>query len=101
MTPPDFFLWGYLKSLIYDGTVIHDLPALKNRIHKAFRKVTLDQAARSIDSYKKRLEICLKNDGKQVEIYKRKKNEVESDSEVESENEVESESEVELDVRSW
>ena len=39
LTPPDFFLWGFVKDQVYT-TPVHDLADLQERIHAAVNNVT-------------------------------------------------------------
>uniref|UniRef100_A0A915DJC0 Transposase n=1 Tax=Ditylenchus dipsaci TaxID=166011 RepID=A0A915DJC0_9BILA len=68
LTPCDFFLWGYLKSRIY-RTQPANLNELRERIVNEFQFQVLPEAMviRSIDSYARRLEICLEVEGRSVE----------------------------------
>ena len=59
LTPCDFFLWGYVKTLVY---VPHPLPAnvneLKQRITIALETVTQDMLHHVWEELDFRLEVC-------------------------------------------
>lgn len=42
LTPMDFFLWGHVKQLVYDGDAPESARELKSRIRNAFRQVRLN-----------------------------------------------------------
>lgn len=66
LTPMDFFLWGWTKSQVY-GAPIADLEELRVRIQTAFLELPMDMVRRSIDSYEKRLHLCIQRSGRSVE----------------------------------
>jgi hypothetical protein len=68
-TPCDFFLWGYVKSLVYRTE-----PANLNELEQRIRGVFADLAEnhqnmidRSIDDYARRMERCIDVGGRSVE----------------------------------
>lgn len=67
LTPMDFFLWGYIKSLVYTSEIA-DLEELKHRIRKAFDQVTVEMQCKAIQAYRNRLQRCLDNEGGHIEI---------------------------------
>ena len=67
LTSCDFFLWGWVKSQIY-RTQPADLDDLQARIQHAFDELPQEIVDRSIGAYVSRLEKCIENDGKNVEI---------------------------------
>uniref|UniRef100_A0A914PRY5 Transposase n=1 Tax=Panagrolaimus davidi TaxID=227884 RepID=A0A914PRY5_9BILA len=70
LAPNDFFLWGFLKSLVYhDGKPVPTIAELKRRINTACRKVTTEMLTKTInESFVNRLKKCLEYDGGHVEI---------------------------------
>ena len=66
LTPCDFF-GGWVKSKIYK-TQPADLDELQARIQHAFDELPKDMIDRAIDAYENRLEKCIENNGKSVEI---------------------------------
>lgn len=66
LTPCDFFLWGYIKNLVYSEPV-HDIEHLKERIRHAFTEVTGEMRAKTLLNFKFRLEKCIEREGAHVE----------------------------------
>ena len=66
LTPCDFFLWGYVKSKVYQ-TKPADLNELKARIQQVFDEMPQEMIARAMESYRRRLERCIQVNGKSVE----------------------------------
>lgn len=62
ITPLDFFLWGYVKELVYQ-TPIENEQHLRNRIEEACRSITPQMLARVRRSFLRRLEECETNNG--------------------------------------
>lgn len=63
LTSPDFFLWSYIKSMVYDvpPTTSDDM---KQRIRAAFATVTPQMLVNVGHSLQKRVQLCIENDGK-------------------------------------
>lgn len=66
LTPPDFFLWGFIKGLVY-RTPIRDLTELRERIVRAFQQIPTEMVQRAIVSYQERLNYCIEVNGRSVE----------------------------------
>jgi len=66
LTYPDFFLWGRLKSVVYE-TPPHSLAQLKQRVRRAIREVTPDMLGSLADSLCARARACLRARGGPVE----------------------------------
>lgn len=62
LTPCDFFLWGYLKSLVYK-TPVANLNELQNRVFQAAREITPEMVRNSVRAVQRRAEACLVADG--------------------------------------
>lgn len=65
LTPCDFFLWGYLKSLVYvdrPQTIDH----LKNNIRDATANIPIDMLRRVDENFKKRLNQCMRDEGRHL-----------------------------------
>ena len=62
MTPLDFFLWGFVKELVYQ-TPIENEQDLRNRIGEACRSITPQMLARVRRSFLRRVEECEANNG--------------------------------------
>jgi hypothetical protein len=67
LSPCDFFLWGYIKSIVYrekSATV----EELKTRIRQAFADLPYEFRAKSLIAYRERLELCIEREGGHVEV---------------------------------
>ena len=65
LTPCDYFLWGYLKSLVYvdrPRTIAH----LKNNIRDAIANIPIDMLQRVDTNFKNRLNQCMRNGGRHL-----------------------------------
>jgi transposase len=67
LTPMDFFLWGYIKSLVYTSSIA-SLDMLKARIRNAFKKVTEQMRHEAILAYCDRLQRCVDIKGGHIEM---------------------------------
>jgi hypothetical protein len=68
LTPPDFFLWGYMKNIVYH-TKVNDLPDLHHRITYAIASVTLEMLRNTWRETEYRLDISHAIWGAHIEIY--------------------------------
>jgi hypothetical protein len=68
VTPLDFFLWGYVKNIVYQVKT-NDLQHLKARIRDAVGMVTPNMLQATWDEVKYCLEICRATKGVHIEIY--------------------------------
>lgn len=66
LTPCDFFLWGYLKQIVYSEP-IQDLEHLKQRIRGACGQVTAEMRAKVLLNFRNRLEKVIENAGGHIE----------------------------------
>lgn len=66
LTPLDFFLWGYVKHLVYQEppTTRADMEL---RIIQAFGQITPEMLARVLTSFRERIRLCLHNEGAHIE----------------------------------
>ncbi|EFA11950.1 hypothetical protein TcasGA2_TC005110 [Tribolium castaneum] len=67
LTAPDFFLWGTVKEMVYREapTTIEDM---RERIQNAFTEMNeLNLAARVHANFKRRIRLCLDQNGHQFE----------------------------------
>lgn len=62
LTPLDFFLWGYLKSKVYQGDP-QNLGQLKHAIRREVRRISSDTCAKVIEEVEKRANLCLTRKG--------------------------------------
>lgn len=67
LSPMDFFLWGYVKSQVYNAPLAN-LEELRQRIVNTFANLPMDMVDRSIASYERRLGRCVQIDGRNVEV---------------------------------
>lgn len=68
LTPCDFFLWGYIKNIVFSQK-IRDLNHLKNRINEAMTTITEEMLANVWREVDYRLDICRATKGAHIEIY--------------------------------
>ena len=67
LTPPDFFLWGYLRDKIYQHH-IQNLDHLQQIIVDEFNQVPLNMCRKACENVKLRLQACIDADGAQVDF---------------------------------
>lgn len=65
LSPNDFFLWGYLKSKVYNNAAILDIDDLKNRIRLACEELRArpNYLMNSLQEFHNRLANCLECEG--------------------------------------
>lgn len=68
LTPCDFFMWGFIKSKVYD-TSVQDIEELKLRIQRAFSQITGEMRVNVIAEYQGRLLKVLENNGSHIETH--------------------------------
>ena len=68
LTPPDYFLWGYLKEQCY-STNPKNLEELQQNIRAGFSKIDDGMLQNVFRNFEKRLEICSENQGNHVELF--------------------------------
>ena len=68
VTPLDFFLWGYIKDIVF-ATKVADLAELKQRILAAFETVTDDLLQRTWAEIDFRLHVLRITHGAHIEVY--------------------------------
>ena len=66
LTPMDFFLWGYIKKLVYTKNY-QDLDQLKNAIVAAFQLVTGEMVTSALANFVKLLNLVVKANGRHIE----------------------------------
>lgn len=67
ITPLDFFLWGYLKDIVYTIEP-RNLEDLKNRIRRACQSVTPEMVRGAcIRNLQQRFQLCVRENGQQFE----------------------------------
>lgn len=65
LTPPDFFLWGYLKDKVYAHPIV-SLQDLCLAIVEEFGKLPLQMCQHACDAVARRLRTCIQLNGRQV-----------------------------------
>jgi hypothetical protein len=63
----DFFLWGYVKSVVYRQK-LHSIEELKMAIAQAFQSVTPEMRQKAALDYRRRLQQCIRMNGGHVEM---------------------------------
>lgn len=66
LTPLDFFLWGYLKTMVYK-TPLHDIQDLRHRITDTCRQINKETFTNVRQEFENRLYFCLATNGKHFE----------------------------------
>jgi hypothetical protein len=69
LTSLDFFLWGFVKKIVYQ-VKIYDLQHLKARIRDAVVTVTPNMLKARCNEIEYRLDICRATKGAHIEIYR-------------------------------
>lgn len=67
LTPCDFFLWGYLKSLLYTDVQFPNLQALQDRISQVVQAVPQEMINGAISHFARRLTKCVARGGRSTE----------------------------------
>lgn len=62
LTPLDFYLFGNLKTKVFKKR-LHTLEELQNAIENEIRNITQEELQRVFDNLKRRVNLCLQNDG--------------------------------------
>ena len=65
LTPCDFFLWGYLKSIVYNDRP-ETLAHLKTNIRNAIAEIPVDMLQRVTQNFRNRLNQCIDNGGRHL-----------------------------------
>lgn len=66
LTPPDSFLWGYVKGIVYN-TPSTTPDNMKQRIREAFRTIDPQMLANVAEDFEKRIRLCLESGGRHFE----------------------------------
>ena len=67
LTPPDFFLWGYLKDRIYRNPKPRTLEQLKENIHREIRNIPMETFPRVMQNIVTRMQTVIGRQGAYVE----------------------------------
>lgn len=63
LSPNDFFLWGYLKSKVYNSVQIQNVEELKQRIRTACNEINPIYLSNTVQEFYNRLAYCLEREG--------------------------------------
>jgi transposase len=66
LSPPDFFLWGYLKDIVYKSTPSTE-NVLRDRIKQACKEIDPGMCKRACENVVVRLKRCLESNGQHVD----------------------------------
>ena len=66
LTPPEYFLWGYLKGRVYQNKP-RTIDALKANIAEKIQAVTADVLARTFQNMARQVQSCLDANGGQFQ----------------------------------
>ena len=67
LSPCDFFLWGYVKGLVFVLPLPANIEEMKERIRAALETVTEDMLQRVWHELEYRLNVCRVTDGAYIE----------------------------------
>lgn len=65
LTPPDFYLWGYLKSKVYINKP-RTLTQLKNNIRREIAAIPAEILVKTMENAEKRTHLAIKAKGKHL-----------------------------------
>ena len=68
VSPLDFFLWGYIKNIVYAET-IWNIQHLQDRITSAIETVTRDMIQKTWQEIEFRLKVSRATNGAHIEMY--------------------------------
>ena len=66
LTPMDFFVWGFIKSKVYDRNY-QNFDELKGAITTAFGLITKEMVVSTLTNLQKRLKLVVERSGRHVE----------------------------------
>lgn len=67
LTPLDFFLWGFIKDMVYVPPLPATLPDLRARIYAAVEQVTPEMLVRVWEEIDYRWDVCRITNGSHIE----------------------------------
>lgn len=62
LTPPDFYLFGYLKNKIFQNR-IHTIEELRNAITREINEIPQEMLHHVFDNMKRRVNLCIEHEG--------------------------------------
>lgn len=66
LTTCDFFLWGYLKTKVFQDNPPQTIQALKERIRQEVQRIPLAMLRNVLDNFRLRLEECVRVNGRHL-----------------------------------
>jgi len=66
LEPPRFYLWGYLKDMVY-GNNPQTIADLQASITAAVRAIPREECGRVIENFTRRIQMCLQRRGDHLE----------------------------------
>ena len=66
LNPPDLYLWGTMKDRVYENDP-KSLAELKAAIVNQIRRIPADEIGRVVDNFAKRVRLCVKRGGANME----------------------------------
>lgn len=68
LTPMDFYVWGHMKSLVYDISPVPSIEELRQRIINAANEIKTTLTSKVVKSeLRKRMRACVRNRGSHIE----------------------------------
>jgi hypothetical protein len=68
LTPLDYYLWGYVKSKVYEFPKATDVKGLKERIDHCLKEIPIEMLHSSLLNFKTCLQKTIDNDGSHIEL---------------------------------
>lgn len=62
LTSPDFYLWGYIKNLVYNNRP-DNRAEMEQRIRDACQNIPREVLLNTVNSFRKRIQLCLQQNG--------------------------------------
>ena len=66
LSPPDFYLWGYLKDRVYKDKP-RIIPELKEAITAEIRAISKEECCRVMNNLVRKMQVCLQHNGSHSE----------------------------------
>ena len=68
LNPPDFYLWGYLKDIVYENNPL-TIGELKAAITGKISQIPKEECVRVIDNFARHVQVCLQRQGQHLEQF--------------------------------
>lgn len=66
LSAPDYFLWGFLKSRVYQNNPPRTIDELKDRIRQEINNIQLQMLRNVMGSFADRVQQCIENEGRHL-----------------------------------